>query len=100
MNYAYTRALAISNAHEKEIAVNCSAVRNDSTTEQRRTSTSQEEPAYYDTAITKLNTAVAVNPTVWRLTLRWHWSATTRETRKLQEVCNDRVEKKWTTSRR
>ena len=63
MNQAYTKALAISNTHEKEITINRSAVWNNLYNNATKDfEKAQEQPAYYDSAVTKLNTALAVNP--------------------------------------
>jgi tetratricopeptide (TPR) repeat protein len=63
MNDAYTKALAIGNTHEKEIATNRSAVWNNlynaATKDYEK---AQEQPAFYDSAQSKLNTALALNP--------------------------------------
>ncbi len=63
MNEAYTKALSIGNTHEKEITVNRSAVWNNlynSATQDFEKA--QTEPALYDTAGSKLKTALAINP--------------------------------------
>ncbi|MDH4070035.1 MAG: tetratricopeptide repeat protein [Ignavibacteria bacterium] len=63
MNEAYTRALGISTAHEREIRNNRSVVWNElynGATEDY--DKAQDQPEYYQSAAEKLTTAMAINP--------------------------------------